>query len=171
LSILSDFNDIRECYGQVLAHHGNVIRRMCWSYASGDKARFDEMLQECRLSIWRHIGTLRPDASQRQTRKWVEWQCRSTFSHHRRKQRGWLLIDDTMADRLPDLRDDGLRDVVEELAADLNSRERQVLTFILEGYTSEEIASIMELALRSVYTIRYRMLKKMKKKWEEIEKM
>ena len=154
--------DIEETFRRVISSCNGLVRRMCWTYSSGDRALFEEMLQECRFVIWCRCGSLSRGVSAAKERMWVFWQCRSVFIHHRRQQRHWIRLDDRLAGMIPDQTDDGLRELVEELAEDLNAGERQVLALILDGYRTEEIAEILEMRARRVRTIRINMINKMR---------
>ena len=160
---MNNDNDIKAAYSHLITRYNGLIRRLCWRHSGGDGDCFHLLLEDCRLTLWRRQGAIRQGATEWQVRRWVVYQCHSVFSHHHRhRKRSWIMLDDKLADLLPDSRDDGLRELVEELAEDLNRRERKVLAFILEGYTTEEIAAKMDLKTKGVETIRFRMIKKMR---------
>ena len=93
---------------------------------------------------------------------WVVWQCQSVFSHRlRHRSHDWVPIDDHLADTLAD--SDGLsqRELIEELATDLNPRERSLLTLFLEGYHQNEIAEKLETTPAAVKKMKQRIISKM----------
>ena len=160
---MNNDNDIKAAFGHLITRYNGLIQRLCWLHSGGNGDRFLLLLDDCRLTLWRRQGTIRRDATEWQVRRWVIYQCHSVFSHHHRhRKRSWILLDDNLADLLPDSRDDDLRELVEELAEDLNKHERMVLALILEGYTTKEIAAKMNLKTKGVETLRFRMIKKMR---------
>ena len=148
---------------ELVARYRRLIRRLCWRNAAGDEAVCDDLMQECYLAIWLHLSTIRPDANRLEETAWVVWQCRGVFSHQQRRKRiETVPLDERMADTIAVGGNDGSREAIEELAACLNPRERQVLALMLGDYTDLEIAERLGMKVDSFQRMRLRMIEKMK---------
>ena len=146
----------------LLKRHVGLIRTLCWRHSSYSDTTCRELVQDCYVAIWFHLSSLREDSNIWQQMTWVAWQCQSVFSHRRRRWTpNWLPIDDHLADTLAD--SDGLsqRELIEDLATDLNPRERSLLTLILEGYHQNEIAEKLETTPAAVKKMKQRIISKM----------
>ncbi|MBR1549423.1 MAG: sigma-70 family RNA polymerase sigma factor [Bacteroidales bacterium] len=148
-------------FDRLVHRHGSYIRRLCWWQSSGRSEDCADLIQDCLLDLWHHRHTLRPDASEAQERLWVKFRCRSVFSHRKETWPYELATLDearTVADESEDK-----RRLLEDMACGLNEREHQVLTLILDGYSRQEIAELLDLTPKHVSQIRFRIVEKMKK--------
>jgi len=151
-----------ELFDGLLKRHVGLIRTLCWRHSSYSDTTCRELVQDCYVAIWFHLSSLREDSNIWQQMTWVAWQCQSVFSHRlRHRFHDWLPIDDHLADTLAD--SDGLsqRELIEELATDLNPRERSLLTLFLEGYHQNEIAEKLETTPAAVKKMKQRIISKM----------
>lgn len=148
----------------LILRHRDLIERLCMRRASGDYHRCAELRQDCYISIWRHLASLRPDASPLQETLWVVWQCRSVFSRLRflRRTHLFLPLDDSLADTLAAPDESSLRDYIDSLADILTPHERQALQLMAEGYNPDEMASELGIKPHSAVQLRYRIIAKLR---------
>lgn len=154
-----------EGFDSLMARHNLLVARLCMLHADGDVERCTELVQDCRIAIWRHLPSLRKNASRLQEKAWVVWQCRSVFSHsarHRRSQ-GLLSIDPLLADSLPDDSDNSLRESIDELAVLLSPDERRAFLLMADGYTADDLGLELGIKPRSAVSLRHRIIKKLRK--------
>ena len=151
-------------FEDLINRYRKLVRKLCWRNSSGSVSQCEELVQDCYISIWCHLPSLRPDAHTCQQTAWVVLQCRSVFSHRRRsKPPDWLPIDQQMAETIPAPDDSSHRELIEEYAADLAPNERNLLDLILEGYGQKEIAEKLKMSIEAVKKMRQRLIKKMQK--------
>lgn len=151
-----------EIFDDLIIRYRDLIRRLCWRNSSGSEVLCNELVQECYISIWYHIASLRPGAHALQQMAWVVWQCRSVFSHHhRQKVHDWLPLNEQIADTFPEQNDHKLRETIEDLAISLSDKERSTLSLMLEGFQQREIAIKMGIKPDSVNKTRQRIIQKM----------
>lgn len=148
-------------FDRLVECHHLLIRKLCWARCGGDPTRCAELVQDCYIALWRRLPDLRPDATARQERSWVAWLCRSVLSHRLRRRRHWWLPLNTVSD-LPVDDSNTLRRQVEELATGLAPREQLYLRLYLDGYSNDEIARELDIAVDSVYKMRHRVIERMK---------
>ena len=154
-----------EQFDDLIERYRKLIRKLCWRHSSGSQSQCDELVQDCYISIWCHLPSLRPDAHVLQRTAWVVLQCRSVFSHRRRsKPPDWIHIDEHLADTLPAPDDTSRHELIEELAADLPPKERRLLTLIMEGCGQKEIAEELGVSVEAAKKMRQRLIKKIQKK-------
>ena len=148
----------------LILRHRDLIERLCMRRASGDYHRCAELRQDCYISIWRHLASLRHDASPFQETLWVVWQCRSVFSRLRflRRTHLFLPLDDSLADTLAAPDESSLRDYIDSLADILTPHERQALQLMAEGYNPDEMASELGIKPHSAVQLRYRIIAKLR---------
>ena len=121
-----------EQFDDLINRYRKLIRKLCWRHSSGSENQCDELVQDCYVSIWCHLPSLRPNAHLLQQTAWVVLQCRSVFSHRRRSAPpDWLPIDEHLANSLPAPDDTGRKELIEDYAADLSPEERRLLSLML----------------------------------------
>lgn len=148
-----------------------LIEFICKQASYGDPVVCADMIRECYTTIWRHKATLPSGAGLLAERSWVFWQCRSTVSHHRRRNRQWWVpFDERLAETIADTDDSETRELIEDLASDLNERERMLLDLILEGFNNNEIATMTSLAPNIILNLRRSMLRHMRQTYDNINK-
>lgn len=154
-----------EQFDDLIERYCKLIRKLCWRHSSGSQSQCDELVQDCYISIWCHLPSLRPDAHVLQRTAWVVLQCRSVFSHRRRsKPPDWIPIDEHLADSLPAPDDTGRKELIEDYAADLSPNERRLLTLMMEGCGQKEIAEELGVSIEAAKKMRQRLIKKIQKK-------
>ena len=154
-----------EQFDDLINRYRKLIRKLCWRHSSGSESQCDELVQDCYISIWCHLPSLRPAAHPLQRTAWVVLQCRSVFSHRRRsKPPEWLPIDEQLADTLPAPDDTARKELLEEFAADLPPDERRLLDLMLEGCDQNEIAEELAISVEAAKKKRQRLIKKIQKK-------
>lgn len=155
-----------EQFDDLINRYRKLIRKLCWRHSSGSESQCNELVQDCYISIWSHLPSLRPDAHPLQRTAWVVLQCRSVFSHRRRsKPPEWLPIDEQLTDTLPAPDDSSRKELLEEFAADLPPNERRLLELMLEGCDQNEIAEELAISVEAAKKKRQRLIKKIQKKY------
>ena len=155
-----------EQFDDLINRYRKLIRKLCWRHSSGSESQCDELVQDCYISIWCHLPSLRPAAHPLQRTAWVVLQCRSVFSHRRRsKPPEWLPIDEQLTDTLPAPDDSSRKELLEEFAADLPPNERRLLELMLEGCDQNEIAEELAISVEAAKKKRQRLIKKIQKKY------
>ena len=154
-------------FDDVTHRHRKLIRLMCWRRASGSDELCADLVQECYMAIWNHLGTMRTDGNEWYEAGGVMWQCRSALEHWRRRHKRALRLFDGMADEtLADNLASEQSELIEELAADLSDTERRILGLILMGYTPAEIGPMLGIRPVSVTRQRSRIVRKMRQTYE-----
>ena len=146
-------------FDRMVQRHSGYIRKKCWWYAGGDGALCSELVQEVLEQLWHYRGKLREGASELQERTWVKYHCRSVFSHRRRAKKV-PTVDITGVEAAEPV--DNMRETLLDMADDLNTREREVLQMLLDGYKVAEIAEHFGLKAHSVSQMKLRMIEKMR---------
>ena len=155
-----------EQFDDLIERYRKLIRKLCWRHSSGSESQCDELVQDCYISIWCHLPSLRLAAHPLQRTAWVVLQCRSVFSHRRRsKPPEWLPIDEQLTDTLPAPDDSSRKELLEEFAADLPPNERRLLELMLEGCDQNEIAEELAISVEAAKKKRQRLIKKIQKKY------
>ncbi len=157
-------------YSELIETHKEQVRNMCVARSHGEEDLTRELIHECYLAIWNHMGSLRVDSHEGERRKWVAWQCKSVFLRRwsRRRKTPILLAEEGLE---PQVEDEGSRemDMVLELSAELNLRELELLHLILQGYGTQEIADVLGIKAASVSVERSRLVKKMSQRAEKLK--
>lgn len=151
-----------EKYQAILWRHHQLIWRRCWRYSRRDVERTKDLVQEVVLALWSRYGRLRPDAGPLAERRWVDLNTRDVLRClHRRQDPAPVPLDDDMADRVADERDEA-RQRVDELLDDLEADERRLVRMNLDGYSAKEIGQALGLSPDAVYQRMHRIIKKLK---------
>lgn len=160
-------NNNRELYDKydcMIARNGALIEWLCMRHAWGDTSRCAELRQECYISLWKYLPTLREETNVFQERAWVVLHCRSVFSHlaYRRRTHQFLPLDDSMADTIAEPDNSHLRDTIDTLAALLTPYERRAFYLMADGYSAEDMARELGIKHRSAVLLRHRIIKKLR---------
>lgn len=142
-------------FAELVVPHENDLRRLV-SGLMADRHAVDDVLQETYLIAYRKIGDLRDEAS---FRSWMfRIGVREAFRARSRVRAWWktLLGDETM-DSLPHEQPDPLtslaqRDEAQILLESIPGRERAALLLYAEGWTYEEICTILQRSMGTVST-------------------
>lgn len=156
-----------EEFDSLIARHKSLINGLCMRYASGDETCCAELRQDCYISLWHYLPTLREGSSLIHETAWVIWHCRSVFSHMRYRRRTHQLLpfenlDEEMADTMAEPEDDGVHETLETLALHLTPEERDALFLMAEGYSAEELAQELGIKHRSAVQLRHRIIGKLR---------
>lgn len=151
-------------FDSLIARHRGLIDSLCTRHALGDVNRCEELRQECYISIWYYLPTLRNDAKPFHETAWVVWHCRSVFSHlhYQRRTLHFQPIDDNTTDTIGEPDDDRLGDILDTLAILLTPHERRAFYLMAEGYSAEEIALELGIKHRSAVLLRHRIIEKLR---------
>lgn len=148
-----------------------MIRAFCLWHGGIGVMTCDDVMQEVLASLWRHRHDLRPGASDGEERVWIRFHCRSVASHLRRKKNIATVSLSSLSTRSPYTQESddwcavdsaNNRQTIEDLSSTLTPHERQVLQLMLDGYSNDEIAELLQIKPRSVTQTRWRIVKKMK---------
>ena len=152
-------------FDSLIARYKGLIDYLCMRRASGDENRCAELRQDCYLSIWHYLPTLREGCSSFHEAAWVVWHCRSVFSHlrYRRRTHTFLPLDENMADTIAESDNSQLRDTIDSLATHLTPHEHRAFYLMADGYSAEDIAKELGIKHRSAVLLRHRIIEKLKK--------
>ena len=147
-------------FTDLLRGYSDLIWSMCHHAAHGDLEHCRDLFQDVSLRLWQHFGELRPDAQPHEKKAWVEWQTRHVLEHAGRRQRPEPMSE------LPEQPDGDawvdveVRTLINDLLAQLQPDERQLVQMRMEGYSAGEIADKMGLSRDTVYQRIHRTLMK-----------
>lgn len=146
---MTEERDKYERFDLLVGRHRGLIRKLCWWRSSGNEVLCDDLVQECYLTLWQHIDSLRPDVAKLQEAAWVAWQCRSVFSHDDRKVT-LPSADERLFDHLsaPDANE--TREILDDLAQTLTYDEQRLFALMRQDLTDLEIADRLHLKPRTV---------------------
>ena len=151
-------------YTDLLMRHRNMLWRMCWQRAGGNRDRCCDLMQEVSLTLWEHFDKLRPDASDGQERAWVRWQARSVFYQQgRRHTMTAVPLSEAMADNLSDADRLQRKETLEDLLSALDADEQQMMRLYLDGYRGDEIGEAMRISRDSYYQRMHRAIQKIRR--------
>ena len=152
-----------EKFDDLIKRYRNLIRRLCWGRASGSEALCEELVQDCYISLWSHLPSIREGANMFQEMAWVVWQCRSVFSHRNKARRiDCVSIESDMAEGIAAPVEGMLQEEIEELSGSLTASERGLLEMMMMGYGMTEIADKVGMKVESVRKRRQRIIEKMR---------
>ena len=149
-------------YTAIVKRCEKAIRAMCRVRAKGDSDRCDDLVQDVLLSLWEHIDSLRIGATIRQENAWAMWHTRTVLDHlHRKPVVPTEPISDDIADTVA-VEDSSEKDVLQDIMADLDEQDRELVQMFIDGYDGEEIAERMGVSRDAVYKRKQRLLKKLR---------
>ena len=160
-------NERYKKFDELTGRHQRLIRKLCWSHSSEDPTECKDLVQECYVSIWSHLPSLRRGASALEEAAWVCWQCRSVLSHNARRKSIKPPFISHHGIPPADTRSDEHRELIEELSAGLSPYERQFIELSLEGYSVKEIAEKLDIKYENAKKRLQRIVKKMRKMYEK----
>lgn len=148
----------------VLERYGDMIRRICFMYASAN-ADFDDLYQEATINIWRGMDSFRGQAllstwiyrtTVNSCISWIRGNNRHTNGHVDLDHAAQLVVgDDTEhQDRLKSLY---------QMIATLDPLEKALVMLWLDGYAYAEIAQVTGIAEGNVAVKLHRIKTKLKK--------
>lgn len=149
-------------FDMLAARHQGIIKSLCWWYAGGKSEVVADLIQEVLAHLWHYRHTLRPDATAAQERQWVRLHCRSVFEHMRRRP-GVETVPLEEAQHVT-TGDESHAELIDRLAADLTGRERQVLEWVLDGYTDGEVAAMLHTSTVEARRLHNTVIEKMREK-------
>lgn len=157
--------ETEEQFRQLMERHKGTIRRLCVLYSDGDVLLCRELMQEAVACMWMNYRRREGLLWEAAQGAWVYWQTMHGINH---ALRGRKLRDRNMVVSEVDLAaepcdEEGL---VDELAAGLAGRERQLLELLRQGYRNEEIAATMGISLSTLKRLRRSMLEHMRQRAE-----
>lgn len=161
-------NNARQQYDEfnnLIERHKALIDWLCSRHTLGDENRSAELRQDCYISLWHYLPTLRKGASHFQEKAWVAWHCRSVFSHlnYRRRTHQLLPIDENMTDSIREPDNSNLQDTIDSLASQLTAHERSAFYLMAQGYSAEDISKELGIKHHSAVVLRHRIIEKLKK--------
>ena len=161
---MANEKDSHNLFNDLVKHHRNLIRKICWRHSQGDEDLCEELIQECYLAIWQHLDTLHPEVTVVQVKAWVVWQCRNVFSHHERhKKREIATIDERQCKDIPSEDIEKASSLLDELSQTLTDDERRLLALMRQDLTNLEIAEKLGLKSRTVRDKQRHIINKLKR--------
>lgn len=147
-------------FEQLIARHGELIRRICVRYSDGDEQLCHDLIQEAVSGMWIRY----PDFNDSLWSQWawVYWQTRHFVSHALRANKLHIVsLTQCIMEELAQ-EDDNRKALIVELGADLESNERRMLDLMMQGYRYEEIAAMTGVSLAKVKRTKATMVEKMR---------
>ena len=142
----------RDTFTELLHRHSAMVEHLCYVCAGGNREQCRDLMQEVFIALWLNREKLRPDSTPEEERAWVRWVTRTTLDHLQRSERPVLLpLPDNLADLLPDTDTSAQTETVDELLSSLDPDERRILRLKLDGFPSDEIATIMGTNRNTIY--------------------
>lgn len=157
-----------ERFAEMMERHKYLIRRLCVRYSEGDEQLCRDLMQEVAVGMWLRYSEREWKVWGGAQRAWVYWQTRHFVSH---AVRDWRLRERRAAggsEEVAEQGEDAEDALVDELAAGLPGRERQLLELMRQGYRYEEIAERMGVSMRTVKRLRASMVEAMRRRAEEL---
>jgi RNA polymerase sigma-70 factor (ECF subfamily) len=139
-----------ESFAQIVRSHGPMIRRIARSYEA-NAARAEELVQDIYLSLWQALPRFRGESSQRTFVARVAHN--RAITHVAREARGprLVMLDKGMAGETTTPEEDvaraDMRQKLEAAVRQLPVGQKLVVTLALEGFSPEEIASVLGLSV------------------------
>ena len=159
-----------EQFAEMMERHKYLIRRLCVRYSEGDEQLCRDLMQEVAVGMWLRYSEREWKVWGGAQRAWVYWQTRHFASH---AVRDWHLREREAL--LPEAADGEVQaareSLVDELAVELQGRERQMLELLRQGYRYEEIAERMGVSMRTVKRLRASMVEAMRQRAEAMGMM
>ena len=164
-------SEVEERFQQLMERHKRMIRRLCVLYSDGDEHLCRDLIQEAVAGMWLNFSVSQARMWSGARGAWVYWQTRHFVSN---AVRDWRLRERRAGGSAEEAEEQGEgADValVDELGADLQGRERQLLELLRQGYRYEEIAAKMDVSLATVKRMRASMVEAMRRRAEELGMM
>lgn len=145
----------------VNAYSADLYRYAIW--LCKDSARAEDLVQETFMRAWKSLGKLRDDKS---SKPWLITILRREFLRSLEKNRNEVTVETDLAEVIEgdsgyDTRTEAF--VLRRALADLPDEYREPLVLqVLGGYSSEEIADMLEISKANVLTRLFRARKKMR---------
>lgn len=154
-----------EQFDQMMERHKRLIRRLCVRYSEGDEQLCRDLMQEAVAGMWLRYSEREGRMWSGAQGAWVYWQTMHFVTH---AVRDWHLREREALQ--PEADDDEVQEsresLIDELAAELQGRERQLLELMRQGYRYEEIAERMGVSLATVKRVRASMVEAMRRRAE-----
>lgn len=159
--------ETEEQFGLLIERHKGTVRRLCVLYSDGDEQLCRDLMQEAVACMWMNYRCREGLLWEAAQGAWVYWQTMHGISHAlrgRRRRHAAVALAENEEAVEPDY--DG--NLVDELAAGLAERERQLLELLRQGYRNEEIAKMMDISPSTLKRIRRSMLEHMRRRAEAL---
>lgn len=133
-----------EQFNALRQRNERTIRQVCWSFFPRDAYNYKSLYAGILLRLWEQmdkVGYVESESA------WVhQLALRYAINEYRREknQPQLLEITETMADTLPEIRSDESRQQLEELMTALKPQDKSILNLYLSGYTSQEMAQMLD---------------------------
>lgn len=159
--------ETEEQFGRLMERHKGTVHRLCVLYSDSDEQLCRDLMQEAVTCMWMNYRRREGLLWEAAQGAWVYWQTMHGISH---ALRGRRLRDRNVVLAEVDLAEEQHSEeaLVDELAADLAERERQLLQLLRQGYRNEEIAEMMDISLSTLKRLRRSMLEGMRRRAETL---
>ena len=157
-------------YYGLLERHRLLIVATCYKYARGKAELLRELVQEATLNLWKNFDTLNAGASEKEQAEWVRRCTRSAALNYLRRKRPKTVPLEHAGDIAADTADLEAVAGLDELMAHLAPDERQLVERHLYGIKNGELAEQMGVTTNTVAIRLSRIIKKMRKIHEKIER-
>lgn len=150
-------------YDALISEHGDLIRRICFYYASSQEA-YDDLRQDVLLNIWRGLPKFRDEA---QPSTWIYRICLNTCItswRRERRHRGTLPLEAVVECAADD--DRSRCEDVEQLyymISRLSPSEKALIMMQLDGMSYEEMSQVTGYPRNTVASRLHRIRQKMRR--------
>jgi RNA polymerase sigma factor (sigma-70 family) len=157
-----DEEHIKKAFDQLVGRHRKLIEFLCLKASYGQEVYYRDLLQECYLSLLKHLAERKDSMSELNEDAWVFWVCRAAITRYRRSLK--LFPETLYTDFLADLRqapDEVSQLTVDDCLSCLSGAERRCFLLMLDGASLEELQQQLGLKRRSVIQLRHNIKKKL----------
>lgn len=155
-----------ELYLKLIERQKVAIWTLCLHRAHYNLDRARDMSQEVMLALWKYMGSLRPDCTVEQERRWVLLRARGILLRMRQAEGLPLVEAEGMPEVAvePDERDERLPLLLDRLDAD----DRRLMQMHLDGFSFAEIGTAMGISAAAARMRKSRIMHEMRKMAEKI---
>ena len=152
----------RELFLALLQRQRSVIWKLCLRHEHDDHCAAADLVQEAAQALWRYRGSLRPDSTPRQERRWVAWRVRAIlYEHDCRQRRNLLVLGQPYEGSEEPSVDDDL--TFAALLATLPHADRQLVDLRLAGYSDREIGDRLGITAAAVRVRMFRLVRRLRR--------
>ena len=150
-----------ELYLKLIERQKTAVWGLCLRRANYNVARAQDMVQEVWMALWRYFGSLRPDCTEEQERKWVLLRARGILYYREQDKSPPLVFMDTLPETPVETeeRDERLLVLFERLDAD----DRLLMQMHLDGYSFAEIGSALGISAAAANMRKCRIVSQLKR--------
>ena len=149
-------------FEQLVGRHRKLIKFLCLRASYGQELYFQDLMQECYLTLLKKMPELKAGTSELRERSWVFWCCRDAIARYRYQLKRFpgFLNEKLMAD-IGEVPGEVTQLTIDDLAACLDGIERRCFLLMAAGASDQEIERELGLKHSSLFQMRYTIKKKL----------